>query len=51
MTQSIGTSSAIQPAAAASRGGSAHVLDYLVPVTILLAVLVVLAPVPAPVIY
>ena len=41
MTQSIGTT------AATPRGVSLHVLDYLVPATILLAVLVVLAPVPA----
>ncbi len=50
MTQSIGTSSAVDTSAAALRGGSVHVLDYLVPATILLAVLVVLAPVPAPVV-
>jgi flagellar biosynthesis protein FlhA len=50
MTQSIGTSAAVDTSAAAPRGGSVHVLDYLVPATILLAVLVVLAPVPAPVV-
>ncbi len=50
MTQSIGTNSAVHRGAAAPHGGSVHVLDYLVPATILLAVLVVLAPVPAPVV-
>jgi flagellar biosynthesis protein FlhA len=50
MAQSIGTNSAVHRGAAAPRGGSVHVLDYLVPATILLAVLVVLAPVPAPVV-
>jgi flagellar biosynthesis protein FlhA len=50
MTQSIGTNSAVYRGAASPRGGSVHVLDYLVPATILLAVLVVLAPVPAPVV-
>ena len=41
MTQSIGTT------AGNPRAVSIHVLDYLVPATILIAVLVVLAPVPA----
>jgi flagellar biosynthesis protein FlhA len=50
MTQSIGTSSAAHRSADVPSGGSVHVLDYLVPATILLAVLVVLAPVPAPVV-
>jgi flagellar biosynthesis protein FlhA len=50
MTQSIGTNPAVHPGAAVQRAGSVHVLDYLVPATILLAVLVVLAPVPAPVV-
>jgi flagellar biosynthesis protein FlhA len=40
MMQSIGTT------AAPPRAASAHLLDYLIPATILLAVMVVLAPVP-----
>jgi flagellar biosynthesis protein FlhA len=45
MSQSIGTAAAVAP-----RGASAHVLDVMMPVVILLSVLVVLAPVPAPVV-
>jgi flagellar biosynthesis protein FlhA len=44
MAHSAGTSVAV------SRGGSAHLLDYAIPAAMLLAVLVVLAPVPAPVV-
>jgi flagellar biosynthesis protein FlhA len=35
---------------AVARGASAHLLDYAIPAAILLAVLVVLAPVPAPIV-
>jgi len=45
MSQPIGTAAAVAP-----RGASAHVLDVMMPVVILLSVLVVLAPVPAPVV-
>jgi flagellar biosynthesis protein FlhA len=38
------------PSAALPRGMTAHVLDFAIPAAILLAVLVVLAPVPAPVV-
>jgi len=44
MAQSAGNSVAVP------RGLSAHVLDFVIPATILLAVLVVLAPVPAPIV-
>lgn len=44
MAQSAGTSAAVP------RGLSAHLLDYLIPAAILLAVLVVMAPVPAAVV-
>lgn len=44
MAQSAG------PSAAVPRGLSAHLLDYLIPAAILLAVLVVMAPVPAAVV-
>ena len=59
MSQSLGSSSFSAASlggtpsgtsAAAPRGGFAHLLDYVVPAVILLAVLVVLAPVPAPVV-
>jgi len=55
MSQSLGSSSFAAASlggnpsgtsAAAPRGGFAHLLDYVVPAVILLAVLVVLAPVP-----
>lgn len=44
MAQSASTSVAVP------RGVSAHVLDFAIPATILLAVIVVLAPVPAPIV-
>jgi flagellar biosynthesis protein FlhA len=44
MSQSVATSVSVP------RGAAAHVLDYAIPAVILLALLVVLAPVPAPVV-